>query len=82
MAKAAYLTTPRTDWNAVARDISARLSKTSGGKIYSGQYVREIASGWRSHSSIGPLLKSMGLLDAPAAPDAPVSSRSRRAVAA
>jgi len=60
MAKSPFLSTPRTDWKSVAQEVSKRL-----GKIYSGQYVREVASGWRSHKSIGPILQELGVMEKP-----------------
>jgi hypothetical protein len=51
---------PRIDWKNVAREVSARL-----GKNYSGQYVREISSGWRSHKTIAPILQELGVMAKP-----------------
>ncbi|MEK7392395.1 MAG: hypothetical protein AAB214_07490 [Fibrobacterota bacterium] len=53
-----FLSTPRTDWKSVALEVSKRL-----GKSYSGQYVREVASGWRNHTSIRSILQELGIIE-------------------
>lgn len=73
MAATAFLTEQRTDWRKVAADVSRRL-----GKLYSGQYVREIASGWRGHKTIAPILVEMGLMESPVSEPAPEAPKARR----
>jgi hypothetical protein len=73
MAATAYLTQQRTDWRSVAAEVSRRL-----GKAYPGQYVREIASGWRGHKTIVPILVEMGLMTSPISAPAPDAPRLRR----
>lgn len=77
MAATAFLTEPRTDWRNVAAEVSRRL-----GKSYPGQYVREIASGWRGHKTIAPILVEMGLMDPPVSAPAPTVPKARRQRAA
>lgn len=64
MAKsAAHLvleTKTQLSWPKVARVVSQRIGN---GKTYSGQYVREVARGWRTHKRIAPILKELGLMD-------------------
>ncbi len=67
MAKAAasLVTETKTQlsWPKVARVVSQRIGN---GKTYSGQYVREVARGWRTHKKIEPILQDLGLLEKPA----------------
>ena len=65
MAKSAFLAEPRTDWRAVAREVSRRLKKD-----YAGQYVRDVAGGWRANAAVTRILQELGLV------------KSKRAVAA
>lgn len=60
MTKQTLHAPPRIDWKSVAREVSLRL-----GKDYSGQYVREISSGWRSHKTIAPILQELGVMAKP-----------------
>jgi hypothetical protein len=64
MAKAAasLVTETKTQlsWPKVARVVSQRIGN---GKSYSGQYVREVARGWRTHKKIEPILRELGVLD-------------------
>lgn len=64
MAKAAasLITETKTQlcWPKVARLVTQRIAN---GKSYSGQYVREVARGWRSHKKIEPILQELGLLE-------------------
>jgi hypothetical protein len=53
-------TKTQLSWPQVARVVSQRLGN---GKTYSGQYVREVARGWRVHKKIGPVLQELGLMD-------------------
>lgn len=76
MAKSPFLSAPRPDWKVVAQEVSKRL-----GKIYSGQYVREVASGWRRHNSIGPILQELGVMEKPETVK-PTRKNARPAVAA
>lgn len=54
--------TQRVSWNATAQEVSRRLGKT-----YSGQYVREVARGWRLNLRIQPVLIELGLMPKEAA---------------
>lgn len=73
MAATAFLTEQRTDWRSVAAEVSRRL-----GKSYPGQYVREIASGWRGHKTIVPILVEMGLMASPVSAPSPEPPKARR----
>lgn len=73
MAATAFLTEQRTDWKSVAAEVSRRL-----GKNYPGQYVREIASGWRGHKTIAPILVEMKLMDPPVVAQVPTAKVDRR----
>lgn len=53
-------TKTQLSWPKVARVVSQRIGN---GKAYSGQYVREVARGWRTHKRIEPILKELGLMD-------------------
>lgn len=56
-------TKTQLSWPKVARVVSQRIGN---GKVYSGQYVREVARGWRTHKRIEPILRELGLMDGPA----------------
>lgn len=64
MAKvaAAMITETKTQlsWPKIARLVSQRIGN---GKSYSGQYVREVARGYRCHKTIEPILRELGVLD-------------------
>lgn len=53
-------TKTQVSWPKVARLVSQRVGS---GKTYSGQYVREVARGWRTHKAIEPILQDLGLLE-------------------
>lgn len=80
MAATAFLTEQRTDWRAVAVEVSQRLGRTYP---YPAQYIREISNGWRGHKAIVPILVEMGLMELPAAlvPASTTKPRRQRAVA-
>lgn len=51
------LVTSRISWSAISEEV---FRKT--GRVYSGSYLREIATGWRKHSKLMPLLEELGVV--------------------
>lgn len=77
MAKPEFQATPRTDWKIVAQEVNRRL-----GKSHPGQYVREVASGWRKNKSIEPILQELGLMERSTPEKLPRTKRSNTAALA
>lgn len=49
------ITTTKISWNAVAREVTKRV-----GKRYDAQYIREVATGYRTNRQLTPVLKDLG----------------------
>ena len=57
----AFVTT-KFSWIAVAAEVSKLAGRT-----YSAQYIREVATGWRSNKKLKPILEKLGVLNLKAA---------------
>ena len=51
------LTETRISWIAVANEVS-RIA----GKPYSAQYIREVATGYRTNKQLTPILQNLGIV--------------------
>lgn len=53
----ANLTVTKFSWAAAAREVSKRA-----GKAYSAQYIREVATGYRTNNQLRPILEELKLI--------------------